>query len=74
MKDRGKDLHDRIANDFSYHKPTPEQLPKYERLREMARDLAHEMVNLCPESRELSTALTRLEEAVMHANAAIARN
>ena len=32
------------------------------------------LVDECPDSRELSVALTKLEEAVMWANAAIARN
>ena len=38
------------------------------------KQLAHLLVTNCPESRELSCALTKLEEAVMWANAAIARN
>lgn len=32
------------------------------------------LLGICPDSRELSTALTKLEEAVFWANAAIARN
>lgn len=32
------------------------------------------MDNLCPDSRELSLAITKLEEAIMWANASIARS
>ena len=35
---------------------------------------AHLIVTLTPKSREQSLALTKLEEAIMHANSAIARN
>ena len=40
----------------------------------MAHEFAIFLTKTCPESRELSLALTHLEEAVMQANAAIARN
>lgn len=65
-------LHERIESDFRYHSPTPEQLPKYAEIRDTARELAHRLVDLVPPGRELSTALTKLEEAVMAANAGIA--
>ena len=58
---------------FSYHAPAGKQLDAYNEIRERARNTAHELVRLCPESRELSLALTKLEECVMHANSAIAR-
>lgn len=62
-----------IVTRFTYHKPTKDQPEKYEKIRDRARDLALMLNNLCPESRELSLALTKLEETVMWANAAIAR-
>lgn len=64
----------RVANDFTFHPSTPEQARRYEFLREKTKLLAFDFLRQCPESRELSLALTKLEEAVMFANAAIARN
>lgn len=72
--DRRGALLKRIASDFRYHAPRGNQLESYEKLRSKARELAELYAHHCPESRELSTALTRLEESVMHANAAIARH
>lgn len=59
---------------FTYHKPTEQQVPKYEEIRGMALAYAERLVVLCPPSRELSLALTHLEDVVYCANAAIARN
>ena len=42
-------------------------------IRNSAKQLAYIIVNVCPEGREMSLSLTRLEEAVMWANASIAR-
>lgn len=68
-------LHARIENDFRHHPPSgPRQTQVYTRIRAQARRLAHELVELCPPSRSLSSALTRLEECVFHANAAVARD
>lgn len=58
---------------FSYHPPKEGQAERYEALRAKAKELAMLIHNSCPESREKSTALTRLDEVVMHANASIAR-
>lgn len=63
-----------IENAFTYHAPKPDQLPRYEELRHSAKDLAQRIVRRTPPSREQSLALTHLEDAVMWANAAIARN
>jgi len=68
------DLIRRIENDFTYHPPTPEQVRKYEVLRENAKHFAHLIVELTPPGREQSLALTHLEDVVYCANAAIARN
>ena len=65
---------DRITNNFTYHAPTPDQLPRFEQIRDEGRELALLLNALCPQSRELSLALTKLEEVVMWANASIARN
>lgn len=63
-----------IDNIFTYHRPFGDQAARYEILREHARMLAHGINELCPESREKSTALTNLQQSVMWANAAIAIN
>jgi hypothetical protein len=63
-----------IAKAFVYHAPKDDQPERYVALRSKAQELADLIVTLTPESREQSLALTKLEEAVMFANAAIARN
>lgn len=67
-------LPDRIENDFAYHKPTPEKVVTHGEMREKCKDLALYLEANVPASRELSTALTHLEEVMMWANAGIARN
>ncbi len=67
-------IHERLENDFTYHAPTGMQPRRYEQIRSNAKLFALSIVSDCPESRELSLALTKLEEAVFWANAAIARN
>ena len=62
-----------MAIRFTYHKPTEGQPEIYETIRDQAHDFAITLLELCPQSRELSLALTKLEELVMWANAAIAR-
>lgn len=63
-----------LANNFSYHAPIVGQKERYENIRSTAGDFAHLLVTNCPPSRELSLALTHLEDVVYTANAAIARN
>ena len=63
-----------LYNRFTYHKPDEEQIKHYDSIRSLARILAEDIVQRCPESREQSLALSRLEEAVFWANASIARN
>jgi hypothetical protein len=43
-------------------------------MRQKGLELAEEITRSCPECREKSLALTKVEEAVMWANAAIARH
>lgn len=64
----------RIENNFTYHAPTGDQVGRYGRIRDAAKEFALLINGLTPESREQSLAMTKLEEAVMWANAAIARN
>lgn len=63
-----------IENNFKYHAPKEGQPQKYEEIRSNAKALAYLIDNHCPNSREKSLAMAKLEEAVMWANAAIARN
>lgn len=62
-----------IDNRFAYHRPTHERKQAHERVRNAARDLAQTIDALTPESREQSLAITKTEEAMFWANAAIAR-
>jgi hypothetical protein len=59
---------------FVYHAPKPDQPDRYKGIRDCAGILAEVMNGCCPPSRELSLAMTNLEQAVFWANAAIARN
>lgn len=63
-----------IENNFKYHAPKEGQPEKYTALREKAKEFAYLIDDLCPNSREKSIAMTNLEDAVMWANASIARN
>ena len=63
-----------LENNYKYHAPKEGQPAKYEQLREKAKEFACLCVAFCPESRERSLALTKIEEAVMWVNAGIARN
>lgn len=63
-----------LSNRFTYHTPIGNQSKRYEEIRRHALDLAFRLNELCPTSRELSLAITHLEETAMWANAAIARN
>lgn len=65
---------ERLDRDFTYHETKPGQLPRYRAIRSRARELAYMVAAYTPPSREQSLALTKLEEAVMWANAGIARN
>jgi len=63
-----------LENRFSYHPPKGDQAVRYGELRAKAKELAIVINELSPDSREKSLAITHLEDAVMWANASIARN
>lgn len=67
------DLVAELDRRFRYHPPVDDQPDRYHVLRGIARRFADDIVRLTPDSRERSLALTNLEQAVMWANAAIAR-
>ena len=63
-----------IVNDFGFHPATEVTRPKHEEVRAKSLALAAFWLQTCPQSRELSLALTALQEATMWANAAVACN
>lgn len=63
-----------IKNRFTYHTPKGNQPERYQKIRAYAFEMADYINENCPDSREKSIALTKLEEASMWANSAIARN
>lgn len=63
-----------IENRFTYHPPKGDQAERYGQIRGCAKILAEEIIRITPASREQSAALTKLDEVVFWANAAIARN
>ena len=63
-----------IGNRFTYHSPKPEDVPKFEQLRNAAREFATLIISLVPDSLERAEALNRLDEVVMFSNAGISRH
>jgi hypothetical protein len=61
-----------VMNAFCYHPPRGDQPKRYEALRNSGQELAFQILELCPDGRERSIAIRKLEEAVMWANKAIA--
>ena len=57
---------------FKYHSPRPEQLPKYEAIREAGKNLAIIILAETPAGADQTAAIRKVREAVMTANAAIA--
>lgn len=64
---------DEIETRFTYSAPFGDQPERYQQIRAKAKELAYLIVELTPESREQSLALTALDEVVMFANASVAR-
>ena len=65
---------EQIDNNFKHHEPSWSQADTYVEIRNTAKVFAELINKKCPKSRELSIALTKLEESVMWANTSIARN
>lgn len=64
-----------LQNRFTHHPPKDENVTKkYEAIRGDALEVAILITRLAPKSRERSLAITNIEQAVMWANAAIARD
>jgi hypothetical protein len=71
---RKKAEKEKLEKDFTYHAPKGDQVPRYQAIRDQAKNFAAYVLAATIPSREQSLALTKLEEAVFWANAAIARN
>ena len=61
-----------IESIFTFHAPTPEQAKQYVALREKAKELAYLIDESCPGGPSRTTAINKLRESVMWANASIA--
>lgn len=61
-----------LTNRFTYNAPTPDRVERHKRLNTLMLETAIELTELCDEGRQLSCALTALEEVRMRANASIA--
>ena len=65
---------DTIEKNFTFHKATEDKGFTYTEIREKAKELALYLDEICPNSREKSIAMTKLEEVVFWINAGIARS
>ncbi len=63
---------EQLRNWFTYHAPTPEQQRDYEAIRDAALAFARVIVANTPPSADQTTAIRKVREATMIANAAIA--
>jgi hypothetical protein len=70
---RSNPLYKDIPVRFEYHKPDPEQVEDIEILREALWTVAYTVARRAPECREQELAVTKLEEALYWAIAAIVR-
>lgn len=64
----------RLQDESIYHRPTLEQAARYQEIRDLFSGLKQFLLEHCPRSRELSHALTLLDDANYNANASIARH
>lgn len=70
---QGQNLTELWDFNLTNHKPTSKAIEKIERLREAAKAYVNAIIELTPQSREQSLALTNTETANFYAVAAIAR-
>lgn len=68
-----KTAEEQIEHNFKYHAADKDKTMSYTMLRNKTKELAYLINDLCPNSRERSLSMTKLEESTMWANAAIAR-
>jgi len=65
---------DHLSSWFTYHAVKPEQIEKYQKIRSAALRLAETIISNTPSSADQTTAIRKIREAVMTANASIACN
>lgn len=66
---------EQLLHNLTNHAPaSPAVVKRFEDIRRSAKLLGDDIIDLVPESRERSLALTQLEQTVMWAIAGIARN
>lgn len=63
-----------IGKNFTYQKPSGDSVSIIEEIRKRCKGLAIFIDDFVPDSREKSIAITKIEEAMMWANAGIVRN
>lgn len=63
-----------IESRINYHPPTDRARVLHDSVRQITADAMERFSNQLPDTRETSLAITKLEEAMFWANAAIARN
>lgn len=67
-------MNDRIDNNYQEHNLKPDGCILRNKLTDECKKLAHCIDWHCPDGREKSVALTKIEEAMFWANAAISRH
>lgn len=65
--------HEELHARFVYYPPDDEKRVKHESVRGRITEVAHSLNALIPDGREKSIVMTKLEEAMFWANAALAR-
>jgi hypothetical protein len=63
-----------LEHNFAYHAPDEDKVLLHQEVRQNCEWLAKDFDNLLPVGREKSLAMTKLEEAMFWANAAVARS
>ncbi len=69
-----KPTNEQLDHRYTYHAPKGDQVERYAAIRGAVRECAGVIVDLTPCSPEQARALNALDEAMMLANASIARN
>lgn len=75
MSTQNVELRERIEHDFRLHAPANEDIGKrHDRARTICRDAALNLIDILPDGREKALVVTKLQEAMMWSDAAIALN